>query len=197
MKDHAGRPDEDRNAQRELVGRELEWSEPGALLGQTLSGDDASGARGPAGVDLLVPVGELPGEVLVVEKAALLEEGPFHPADQVLDGALLLGAVRPAQLDAEPQVERDAGEGRVPLGDSALSVPLEGDRLGPVEDGQERDPTHRGEVIDERADERLDALVGDQRHLHPARVLQPRSEEVHAATRPIEVTDVDLAEVVL
>src|SRR2546422_4658153 len=29
VQDHAGRPDEDRNAERELVGRELEWSEPG------------------------------------------------------------------------------------------------------------------------------------------------------------------------
>jgi hypothetical protein len=52
-------------------------------------------------------------------------------------------------------------------------------------------------VIDERTRQRFDLLVVDQRHLRPARVLQPRGEEVHSSAGPVPELDVNLAEVVL
>jgi len=36
-----------------------------------------------------MPVRELVDEIVVVEEAALLEEGALHPADEVLDGSLV------------------------------------------------------------------------------------------------------------
>ena len=63
-------------------------------------------------VDLFVPLGELTMEVFLVDEAPLFEEGALDPADQILDGALLLRATRPAQLDAEAEVERDPSKGR-------------------------------------------------------------------------------------
>jgi hypothetical protein len=70
-------------------------------------------------------------------------------------------------------------------------------RLRTVEDREQRHAPHRLEVIDERPDRGLDALVGDQRDLHEPRVLEPRGEEVDAPAAPVQEADVDLAEVVL
>ena len=56
---------------------------------------------------------------------------------------------------------------------------LQRDRLRPIKDRDQRDAAEGGEMIDQRAHERLDALVGHQRDLDPARVLQARGEEVH------------------
>jgi hypothetical protein len=94
-----------------------------------------------------VPLGELARQVLVVEEAALLEEGALHPADEILHRALLLRAVRPAQLDAQAQVQRHTGEGGIPLGDHAVLAPRERDGLGPVEDGDERQAAPGREVV--------------------------------------------------
>ena len=49
----------------------------------------ARGARGALDIELFVPLGELPAQVLLVEETSLLEERPLDPADQVLDRALL------------------------------------------------------------------------------------------------------------
>lgn len=62
-------------------------------------------------------------QVLLVDEATLLEEGALDPADKVLDGAFLLGAPRPAQLDADAEVECHAGEGGIPLGDYTFLRP--------------------------------------------------------------------------
>ena len=129
-------------------------------------GRHAGRARGALHVDLLVPLGELTAQVLLVEEAALLEEGALDPADQILDGALLPRAIRPAHLDAEPQVEDDPGEGRIPLGDHAVAPPGERHGLRSIEHRQQRHPTDGGEVIDERAHQRLDPL--DRRPATPA-----------------------------
>ena len=52
-------------------------------------------------------------------------------------------------------------------------------------------------MIHERADQRLGALVRDDRDFHPARVFQARGEEVDALLRGIEKADVDVTKVVL
>jgi len=52
-------------------------------------------------------------------------------------------------------------------------------------------------VLGERTAERLDALVADERHLHPARILQARGEELHALAAAVDEANIDLAKVVL
>jgi hypothetical protein len=136
-------------------------------------------------------------QVGFVDEASLFEERALDPADEILDRALLLRAVRPAQLDAHAQVERHASEGRVPLGDDAVLGPLERDRLGPIEDRDQRDTSPRSEVVDHRTHERLDLFVLDQTHLHPARILETRGEEVHALKTTVEVAHVNMPEVML
>jgi hypothetical protein len=107
-------------------------------------------------------------QVFSVDEAPLLEERPLYPADEILDGALLLWAVGPAELDVGAEGQHDVGERRVPLGHLTLSVPLDGDGLRAVEDEEEWDTAEGIEVIDKRAHQRLDTLVLDERHLdHP------------------------------
>lgn len=48
-----------------------------------------------------------------------------------------------------------------------------------------------------RVNERFYSLVGDQRDLYPAGVLQARREEVHLRLSPVVIRDEDFAEVVL
>jgi hypothetical protein len=144
-----------------------------------------------------VPLGELAKHVLVVDEAPLLEEGALDPADQILHRALLLRTSRPAQLNAEPQVEHHGAERRVPLGDGSFLGPLERNRLRSIEDSEQRKTTPCCEVLDHRAHERFDLFVLDERYLHPARVLQTRGEEVHALLSPVEETNVNVSEVVL
>jgi hypothetical protein len=52
-------------------------------------------------------------------------------------------------------------------------------------------------VIDERADERLGTLVRHNRDLDPARILQPRREEMDVLALVIEEAHLDLPEIVL
>src|SRR5690606_32250157 len=99
--DVARRSDEDREAQRELRGRHAESAKTYALLRDAHARHDAGRARLSHGVDLVMPLRKLRREVFIVDEAALLEEGALHPADEVLDGALLLTAARPADLDAD------------------------------------------------------------------------------------------------
>jgi hypothetical protein len=164
----AGGPDLHWNAQREISRSDPQRPKSRMLLGEPDRRDDPRRPRWSARVDVVVPFGELPCEVLFVDEAPLLEESALHPADEVFDRPLLLRAVRPAQLDAEPEIECDAGERWIPLGHVTLARPLQRDGLRPVEDGEERQATPRRAVVDHRADERLDALIGDQAHLYPA-----------------------------
>ena len=101
-------------------------------------------------------------EILVVEEAALLEEGALDPTDEILDGALLIGAVRPAGLYAETELEHHRPEGGIPFRHCSILAPLEGDGPGPIEHGNERDAPHSLEVVDHGAHERLHALVRHQ-----------------------------------
>lgn len=109
----------------------------------------------------------------------------------------MLRTPRPTQLDAESEVEHDRGERRVPLHDAAVFAPLECDRFRLIEYREQRPTAPRREMLDERTRERLDLLVLDEAHLHPARVLEPRRTEVHAPFPSIDVVDVDVPEVVL
>jgi hypothetical protein len=52
-------------------------------------------------------------------------------------------------------------------------------------------------MIDQRPHERLDLLIGNQRHLDPARVFQTRGKEVDLRLGAVLVPDPDLAEIVL
>ena len=103
MKDRRGRPDVDREAEREVRRRDLERPKPRALLSKADRGDDACRPGGNARVHLDQPFLELTAEVSFVEETALLEEGALHPADEVLDRALLVRAPRPADLDADAE----------------------------------------------------------------------------------------------
>jgi hypothetical protein len=106
----------------------------------------------------VVPLGELAPQVVVIEEAPLLEERPLDPTNEVLDRPLLLGAARPAQLDAEAEVEHHRAERRVPLGDGAVLGRRQSDGLGPIEHRQQRQTTPGGEVLDHRADQGFDPL---------------------------------------
>ena len=104
------------------------------------------------------PLAQLPLEILAIEKAPLLEERALHPADEILDAALLLRAIGPAHLDAEPEIERHAGKRRIPLRHHAVAAPLQRHRLRPIKHRHQRNAAERREMIDQRAHERLDAL---------------------------------------
>jgi hypothetical protein len=62
-----------------------------------------------------VPRGELRQEIDVVLEFAVLEERALHPADESLDGALLVSAARRAHLDADAEVDDRLREGGVAL----------------------------------------------------------------------------------
>lgn len=186
MQHLARRPDDDRNAQREIGRRDLQGPQPRLLLGQAHARNHARGARGALRIHLDVPLGQLRVQIGVVDKPPLLEERPFDPAHEVFDGSLLLRTPGPAHLDAEAEVERHAGEEGIPFRHLAITRPLDGHHRRAIEDGQEGDPAQRGEVIHQRAHERLGALVRHDRHRDPAGVFQSGGEEVHALLRTIE-----------
>ena len=57
--------------------------------------------------------------------------------------------------------------------------------------------TEGRQVIDQRADERFDLLVADERDLRPPRVFQPRREEVDDLLGAVVIVHADFSEVVL
>ena len=197
VEDLGGGADDHRDAQREIGGRDLERSEAWPLLGEADGGNHVRRPRRALCIDLAMPLGELRSQIRIVQKAALLEEGALHPADQILHGALLLRTRRPAHLNAESEIERDAGKERIPLCDLAIARPLHRDRSRSIEDRQQRNAAEAREVIHHRPHERFRALVRHDRHFDPPRVLQARGEEVHPSPRAVEKADVDLTEVVL
>jgi hypothetical protein len=122
------------NSQRELVGLHAQWAQSLLLLEEPLGANDTRRARRTLRVDLDVPFGELTIQVFIVDEASLFEERALDPPDEILDGALLLGTARPAQLDGETEIERDASEDGIPLDDRAVLVPRRRDGLRPVKD---------------------------------------------------------------
>jgi hypothetical protein len=144
-----------------------------------------------------VPGAQLGAQVGVVLELAVLEERALHPADQPLDGALLVAAARGAHLDANAQVDDGLGEGGVELLDLAALAALLDDGPRAVEDGHQGQSAEGDEVAREAAHDRLDALVVDERDRNEARVLEPRGEEVNALPASVDEGDVDVPEVVL
>jgi hypothetical protein len=193
----AGDAEDDWEAERELRRGDLQRAQAGQLLGPPESGQDPGRAGGALGVDLDQPLPQLLLEIGVVEEAAVFEEAAFDPAHQVFDRPFLFRGMGPADSNAEPQIEGDPRENRVPLGDLAILPPLQRHRLGPVEHGEQRDPAQGGEVLHQGPSQGLDLLIGNQRDLDPAGVLEPGGEEVHPPGRPVEKPNHDLAEVVL
>src|SRR5262245_3466422 len=156
---------------------------------------DARGSGGAHSVDLDVPARELSFKIGTIVEPANLEEVPLHEADQVLDGALLLSAPRCAQLRSEAVVQRRLSEGLVPADDPTLAVQDYG--LGVVEHGDQRHTAPGFEATEHAAHERLDGFTDDQAHVHTPRVLQARGEEADLLGGPVEVTHMDLSEVML
>ena len=193
--DHPGRARHHREAEGVLCRRDGQGSQPPRLLEQTYEGQGPGGMRGPRLVDLDKPGEELALDVLAVGEPADLEERPLHPPDQVLDRALLLRTVRPAELGGEALVERRLPERRVPL--NLLSRAPDHDGLGVVEHRHERHTAEHLEGVKERPYERLDAFVGDDPHVGESRELQPRGEEVEPLLRAVVVSDLDRPEVML
>ena len=104
--------------------------------------------HGALRIHLGPPFRELRQQIGVIEEPSLLKERAFDPADQVFDGPFLPRAGGPADFDPEPEIERHARKQRIPFGDLSVRVPLQRDRLRPIEHRQERNPTDGGEVID-------------------------------------------------
>jgi len=84
------------------------------------------------------PLGQLLLKVVAVQEPALLEEAAIDPLDDVLDGAFLTRAVRPADLGGEADLHGGAGEDGIPFGDAAVLLPRQRDGLGPVKDAAQR-----------------------------------------------------------
>ncbi len=171
--DHdARRTDAHRNPQRQIRRRDLQRTQPRAILRDPRGRRHARRARRPDRIGLGEPLAQLPLEIGAVEEAPLLEERAFDPADEILDAAFLLRPIRPAHLDADAEIERHAGKRRIPLRDHAVASPLERDRLRSIKHGDQGNAAEGGEMLDQRADQRFDALIGHQRDLDPPRVLQ-------------------------
>ncbi len=167
------RPHDDGHPQRQLRRRDLQRPQPGPLVLEPDGGNHVRGSRGSFGIDLGPPFHELRLQIGVVQKAALFEERSFDPAHQVFDRSFLTWALGPADLDPNPQIERDTSEQWIPFRDPSAPVPFQRDRLGAIEDGEQRNAADRGEVIHPRAHERLGPLVRHEGHFHPPRILQP------------------------
>jgi len=71
--------------------------------------------------------GSIPGawvkQILVVNETPLLEERSFDPADEVLDRSVLPRGRRPTHFNSHAQIDRNAGEERIPFGDVAVARP--------------------------------------------------------------------------
>jgi hypothetical protein len=170
---------------------------PLALGFQPLGGNRL---RGP-GRALFVAGGEPLQElarqvVLQVGEAAGAEEALLHPADQVLHRAFLLRAPGCAQLDGEAVIDGHLRQRRVPPRPAVLVAPQD-HRLRIVEDHPQRDAARVLETGEQGAHQRLDALVGNDHHPHPARVLEPVGREVDALPAPVQQPHVGDAEVEL
>lgn len=89
MHHHAHRAD----AKRQIVRRDLQWPEPRPLLGDSRRGRYARGARWPDGIRFGEPLSQLLLQIGTIQKPPLLEKRAFHPPDQILDAAFLLGTI--------------------------------------------------------------------------------------------------------
>src|SRR5262249_30190967 len=122
-------------AQRKPFRKELDGSQPRELLLAARFRSHTGRARRRLVVDFDVPRGELRGEIDVVLKFAVLEEGTLHPADEPLYGPFLIPAARRTHLDANAEVDDGLRERRVELVDVAAPATLLHDRAWTVEDG--------------------------------------------------------------
>lgn len=126
-----------------------------------------------------------------------LKNEPFTQPTRFSTLPFLLRPVRPADLHPESEIERHAGERRIPLSHDAIAAPLQRDGLRPIKYRDQGDAAKAGDVIDERAHQAFDLLIGDQRHFGPARVLQSRGEEMHDLLGAVLIVHADFAKVVL
>src|SRR5258705_453877 len=160
------------------AGGDGQRTQPRLLLGEAHGRDDPGGAIRPLGIDHPQPVAELLLEVGPVVKAAAREEALLDPADEIFDGALLLARSRPTQLGGEAVVERDLPEYRVP--DDQLALAREDDGFGIVPDRHERHAPEGLQGMEQPADQRLLALVGDERDVDEATPLETAGKEADA-----------------
>lgn len=93
-----------------------------------------------------------------------LKNEPFTQPTRFSTLPFLLRPVRPADLHPESEIERHAGERRIPLSHDAIAAPLQRDGLRPIKYRDQGDAAKAGDVIDERAHQAFDLLIGDQPH---------------------------------
>lgn len=148
-------------------------------------------------VRLTHPSCELRLKILPVDELAPLEEGVLHPLHEVLDRTLLVAAARRAHLCPHAELEHHLGKDRIEALHFATDAALGDDRARSVEHGEQRHTAERNEVADQRSHQRLDALIRHQRHGDEARVLQSRREEVDPLLGAVDVTHIDVPEVML
>ncbi len=171
----AGRADHDREAQGELRGRDLSGRSRARSAAMRAAGTRRWRGRG-ARFTSSCHAASWRARSSSSRKRRCLKKSP-SPSRPDSRPSLSARGRTASTARRRARVERDLGEGRVPLGDPPSRLQASTTVLGRR---TRRAAARRRSARSDRpgAHQRLDALVGDQRHLHPARVLQPRGEEV-------------------
>src|SRR5260370_39688961 len=105
--------------------------------------------------------------------------------------------MRPTQLHPDAQLEHDVSEDRIPFCDLAVSLPLQGDSLRPIEHAHQRSSTPTVMMFCQVAHQALHGLVFHHTDADKSRVLQARSEEVDTTGRPVKKSNIHFAKVML
>src|SRR5260370_38539604 len=98
--------------------------------------------------------------------------------------------MRPTQLHPDAQLEHDVSEDRIPFCDLAVSLPLQGDSLRPIEHAHQRSSTPTVMMFCQVAHQALHGLVFHHTDADKSRVLQARSEEVDTTGRPVKKSNI-------
>jgi hypothetical protein len=144
-----------------------------------------------------MPDDELLLEILLIVESSYFEEGRFYETHQVLNGTFLLRTMRPTQLHPDAQLQHDVSEDRIPFCDLAVSLPLQGDGLRPIEHAHQRSSTPTVEMLSQVAHQALHGLVLHHTDADKSRVLQARSEEVDTTGRPVKKGHIHFAKIML
>jgi hypothetical protein len=153
------------------------------LSGQPREGDFLRRAIRPRRVHLDQPRPELLRQIgREIGESSGAKEGALHIADQILDRPFLLRTPGCAQFHREAVIDSHLGECGVP--DRSPFLTAQHHRLGIVKHDPERHARPGGgKAVEQRAHERLDALIRHEHHVNPPRILEPVGGEVHRPLR--------------
>lgn len=140
---------------------------------------------------------ELLGQIEVIDKHTLFEEGGLDPTDQILDRTLLLRLIGPAQFGDKADFEGGLSKGVVPAGDGAVFAPRGGHGFGSVEDASKGNAPKPFTVFANSADKGFCYLIEDNGNSHKPRVLETRRKKENFLFLAIGELHPDLAEIVL